>query len=411
MKKALLTVGVVYGLLFAGYAADLYHPPACDIMASSYGARTGDTITNIIAQVGTRRSNLILDGGTWAVSNNITFPSNMAVTVTPGSYFSIDSGYIVKFCTNELVAGHWPVFTGSGTATGTATFLYRIVEWGDTNQYNIGLGDLHDLITTSNLRTNIDLLYPNISRAAYTNISNYFLDGVTNDMQFLNVRSNATIQGNLTVNGVISGSVVRAGTLDLSNVNDLNVTGDFLVLSNDLAVSFMGYPKVTLTTNMVTLLYGDASQKAVSLASFTNVFDNNPETTSTAFTNNNGSTAVIIDAGTNYIGFVHICSSADMSEASRHYLSVSSAGGNTNLYSVHVQPETGYDGASGSTTAFWKWESPTFPSTNRLHCIVPFAGQKIILRWSSQLTVDTRTWLNTVSLYGATNQLRNAGGF
>ena len=123
---------VMMGLTATLTLADsLNTTPSSDFLASNYGDRNGVTLTNIIARFSTRAVNLFLDGGTWTITNAVTFPTNVSVYVTPGSPMSVATNVTLAFQGGELIAGAYQIFAGNGSATGTASFAYRHPVWGD----------------------------------------------------------------------------------------------------------------------------------------------------------------------------------------------------------------------------------------------------------------------------------------
>ena len=130
-------------------ATTLNRTPASDYLASSFGARNGITLTNAIKQLDNRSVNLIIDGGVWQISNNVAFPSNMSVQITPGSWFNVYLGRKITFSNNAFVADCQLCFAGNGSATGTAKFLYRWPQWGNENRFVIGNGQLSSAIVSN----------------------------------------------------------------------------------------------------------------------------------------------------------------------------------------------------------------------------------------------------------------------
>ena len=142
MKKlgwiAILITTLTLGTAFAG---NLNQVPSSDVLVSAFGARTDTTITNLIAAVGTRHCNFVFDGGPWLIStNNVTFSSTIGVTVTAGAYFDVTNGAVMTFNGGGFNCGNQVAFSGTGSATGTAYFIYRWPAWGDTGRFVIGQG-------------------------------------------------------------------------------------------------------------------------------------------------------------------------------------------------------------------------------------------------------------------------------
>ncbi len=105
-----------------------------------------------------------------------------------------------------------------------------------------------------------------------------------------NMLANGSITSNMLANGSIGTNHLSQGTIDwIESVGET----DF-----DASVSFMGYPKLVLTTNMVTSYSG-----GIPVASFTNAFDNNILTGTSVGTLGGAGQKYVVDLGTNYTGF------------------------------------------------------------------------------------------------------------
>ena len=111
-------------------------------IARNWGAKTSATLTNLLADLGsTEHWVVVLDGGAWTISTNVTFGTNIHLVIMDDTYFNIATSQTVT------VNGRWTkgptmAFTGDGEAAGDADFLYRWTEWGDETQYDIGVGVL-----------------------------------------------------------------------------------------------------------------------------------------------------------------------------------------------------------------------------------------------------------------------------
>jgi hypothetical protein len=168
MKRLLCALLLAAGLVPAAFSQHL--GGSVVYLASSRGARTSATLNSLITAIGGNMATIALDGGVWTITANVTFPTNITVFIPQGSRFQIDTGINVAI-RGDFVAGHYRVFTGTGTATGPARFTHRIPEWGSTNQFDIGQGDL---VGTNNLTYYVSLLVPTAANAV-TNI----IDGGT----------------------------------------------------------------------------------------------------------------------------------------------------------------------------------------------------------------------------------------
>lgn len=392
MKKVISCLCAGLMVVFC-MAADLYHPPSSDVMASSYGDRTGTTITNIVGQVGSRYVNLILDGGSWTIGNNVTFPSNICVTVTPGSYLNISNGYVVTFQTNDLIAGHWPVFSGSGTATGTANMVFRPSEWGSDTQYNIGSGDVssNTFVHVNDLSRRMITAFPNLQTNTPT--------PVTLSLSNILATANNAAGQSATNFGSVSGSnatftVISGGTLQLNST---------LITSNqDFSIAVLGYPKIVLTTNM--LSGSNAGGSLINLTSFTNAFDNNFNTvtsTGTIVASSHPYQAYIVDLQTNYTGF--FCLTIVLTPNDGYPMSLGIGGGITTVMENSIIQGPG--GTPAYYSDFYSTKGVSFTNT----ILKSFTGSKIGLGLYTSGSSGTY-YIKDFSVWGLTNGFRSFTG-
>lgn len=180
MKKALILLITLYAIVGLVVASSDTTPSSW-ISVKEYGSKNATTLTNMITKFGTRDARFVLDGGDWLITTNVTFPSNITVCVTDDSCLDITNNCIVRFNTNPLVAGPYLIFKGNGNATGTASFIYRWPDWGDTGQYDIGDG----AIVTDSLAsvTYVNTQVTSLSNEMVSTFSNYSTTvSITNNM-------------------------------------------------------------------------------------------------------------------------------------------------------------------------------------------------------------------------------------
>lgn len=123
--------------------------PVAREIARNHGTGS-DGLQDFLTEIGTVITyTVILDADFFVISNNLTFTTNLTVRIMPGSGFDINAGSTVTV-EGAWEAGPYLVFKGSGSATGSASFLFEYPEWGDTNQFNIGEGLLVSLVQITN---------------------------------------------------------------------------------------------------------------------------------------------------------------------------------------------------------------------------------------------------------------------
>lgn len=197
----------------------------------------------------------------------------------------------------------------------------------------------------------------------------------------------------------------NAGTLGGNNVwsGTNTFTGTFLVTSNDMNESFHGYPKVALTTNMVTIT---ATATPMSINSFTNAFDvSNVTTTDTATFGNSQNMTVDVDLGQDYQGYLRLSAQGSMGGSGGHDLS----GWISTIRSDSGSDGT-QDGGGGDNVGFFDWT--TASATNQLSGAWYIEGRTLRLNLTASSAAGNSTLhINDWSFYGTTNGFRNKGGF
>ena len=155
------------------------------IYASDYGDRNSTTLNSVLSKLGTKETELVLDGGVWTITNDVTFASNICVRFEQGCWMNVYTGKTVTFNSGDLLASdkHQKLFDGYGVVTGNARFLLSQDEW-TTNAWQVpGTGDIEqvsfwqlwmtnayplldtnytDDITTGNITNSITNIWPNL---------------------------------------------------------------------------------------------------------------------------------------------------------------------------------------------------------------------------------------------------------
>jgi hypothetical protein len=216
------------------------------------------------------------------------------------------------------------------------------------------------------------------------------------------VGGNLVVSNNATVLGAVTaGSLSTTGSLSAGTLN----VGTFLNTSNDMAVSFMGYPKVTLTTNMFSSFYSGGTGYTWDGTKFSYLIDGNllqtncmaqgtGQAPSTYF-----NPSLKIDLGTNYIGWVSVYTT--------NWLPTTAIAGFVTLGSSRNRPtgvgfnETGqtsgnYGDSLAGTNTFVSW-------------VQPFVGRYIT--YSAYVNYETAGYIaiSEVIVHATpfTNQVRN----
>jgi acetyltransferase-like isoleucine patch superfamily enzyme len=197
----------------------------------------------------------------------------------------------------------------------------------------------------------------------------------------------ATIGGDLVVTGAVTaGSLSTTGALSV---------GSLLSTNNDMAVSFMGYPKITLTNTMMTLYYTGATP--IQTNNWNSLFDLSMATAATGTITEGVYQRYVIDLGGNYQGFVSVKQK------------LAGAGALTISGSATYEP-TGYHGASGGVNNYLI-QTAANDGTNTFVNINFGVGRYLTLQaFGGSGANVTYEWYD-FSVYGVTNGYRNMGGF
>lgn len=95
--KRLIEIAVLIASV-AAYGQDLSRGGRSihQVFAADAGGRTSGILTNVLNGIGTNRQTaVVLDGGVWTITNNITIPSNIELVYARGSYLSVAAGSTV----------------------------------------------------------------------------------------------------------------------------------------------------------------------------------------------------------------------------------------------------------------------------------------------------------------------------
>ena len=176
----------------------------------------------------------------------------------------------------------------------------------------------------------------------------------------------------------------------------------------DYSVNYNGYPKLTLTTNMVSSsVSGDTP---ISISAFTNAFDGNFDTEAGIGTWNADAHAYMIDLGAVYSGYVVVCGVLSNANASGvTYWGLATGGEETTIASGGIDKNF-WNGerinAANGTMAFCRLNE-NGESTN-LH-IRSFIGSKIVLQGEANGYVASYRF-KEIAIYGVTNGFNNFVG-
>ena len=201
--------------------------PSTLIAASQYGDhsttnyRTTEVLQTLTNGINTRLCTVIIDDGPWTISEDLTFPTNIALWVLPEARFHILTNKTLTI-NGDLWATHNRVFSGPGTAAGSARFFYRIPAWGDVTQYAIGDGDIKAAITNAypDIDTNAtdDAIWATTTNWVYNFVTNWVQQYVTNYVEGYVSNYYATAQSSVMIptNGTFTAEPYKIYAVDLT---------------------------------------------------------------------------------------------------------------------------------------------------------------------------------------------------
>lgn len=218
------------------------------------GLRSSANLQTQVTAVSTVPYTFVLDRGTWTISEDLSIPATVKLQLLPGAVFSISAGINLEIL-GELDAPEAAIFSGTGTASGPATFPYRHVIWGDLVQFDIGTGYLASYSAFTNEQASV---------AAD-------IASLTNDVGELRVDL-TTLEG--TVSNINVDVVGLDGDMSLTTNALAQLNADFGAISNDF-VTLEDY-LLNETDGLVTVLQ---TNQATTVENFQNVNVNTEATT------------------------------------------------------------------------------------------------------------------------------------
>lgn len=140
MKRVALAVWMAASLSLSSHAQVMGRLPGV-LFPSDRGTRTSSNLQVQVTAVSTVPYTFILDRGVWSITEDLSFPATVKLQLLPGAVFEVATNVNLEIL-GELDAPEGEIFTGTGTASGPATFPYRHAAWGATDLFDIGTGYL-----------------------------------------------------------------------------------------------------------------------------------------------------------------------------------------------------------------------------------------------------------------------------
>jgi hypothetical protein len=361
---------------------------------SNVTTRTADVLLDIISNFPTRNVSVVLDGGKWYCETNVSFPSNICVSIAAGSGL-----YVTNNCTVSFWGGlempenrqvfwceansqiHWPTMVISNPAW-----------WGQAGDIgviklrpgSVGSNELADgSVSTQKMTSAAHNAYDNQQIPLYSGVGTTGL-----------AHSASTAAGFLNADGNFY-PINTNGGVSATNATDLMYDG---TNSPNLLQSFMGFPRLTVSTNSITA-YSSAGGTLILPTNYLSFFDTNITTaSSTASLAGNSGHTYVIDLGTRHTGVVIVRDSINTAGAATYAnskLAVSDIGGaDAGTYTYSYGPHTFWDAPLGvAMTNFF---------------IYPYSGRyirKVFSNPNGATACDYKVF--EILVYGVTNAMNN----
>ena len=182
------------------------------IIARLYGLRGHTTLTNVLGKVGTAEKTLVLDSGTWSVTNDVTIPTNINLLVTADSTVTVASGKVLTV-DGFISSGDWMIFNGQGVVTGPCANPFIYDEWSITNDTYLGTPYSH-IATNRAVSSATNVLWLATTNLV-TETSNGLAAATTTATNTLTIYvTNAVADATSTVINVVNGNFVPRVTND-----------------------------------------------------------------------------------------------------------------------------------------------------------------------------------------------------
>ncbi|NCU40142.1 hypothetical protein EOL73_00095 [Candidatus Saccharibacteria bacterium] len=83
-----------------------------EVFARSFGSPSQATLEKALTAIGSAEKTLVVDGGEWEITDDVTVPENITLDVRRGSMLDIDDDITVTI-NGEIDAGRWQIFDGN----------------------------------------------------------------------------------------------------------------------------------------------------------------------------------------------------------------------------------------------------------------------------------------------------------
>jgi len=122
--------------------------PGVDVYATQ-GTADDTAISTAIAACGSDSVRVWLSPRTWAISDDLTIPSNILLAVPPGALLQVAAGKILTI-QGPIDAGAYQIFSGSGTVSITRVGAqYAGWESGGADQWQFDSAEITTLTSTT----------------------------------------------------------------------------------------------------------------------------------------------------------------------------------------------------------------------------------------------------------------------
>lgn len=248
MKRILSALVLL--LSVSAYAGQGQYPY---VIGTDHGTRNSATIQKIMDS-SPQKLNIVLDGGVWNITNNLTINPGHKIVIPWGSSMNVYTGFVVNFVCAQLEAGNYAIFSGNGVLTGSVNCVTLLTNgdglWktGFTGTdylvqcyEHIDGGDIFDNSITSD-----DLGPDSVGNSEVA-------DNAIGSPEIIDrsVRTNDIAEGGVDGYNILDGTVT---TNDLAQPT-IDELGDGAIdrrFTEDYDLYRFGMPRITISTNDIT---------------------------------------------------------------------------------------------------------------------------------------------------------------
>ena len=196
------------------------------------------------------------------------------------------------------------------------------------------------------------------------------------------------------------------GLFDVVDIGDATINGSLTIDSsiittnNDMALSFMGFPKLTLTTNMFASVSNGGTP--IPIESFSNALDSSTATyTTNGIINSDADHSYVVDLGASYQGWIVVKGTTT---------NLASAAFGQKLGACDTYPVNA-SGIFKQYNIYTEMEFSTASTATNTYTQAPLNGRFVVLENQGASGSSATYRYSDIAVYGVTNGWRNEGGW